>query len=123
MPHIETYTSNKLNLTVEETGEKITVTFTGQSTEREPGKFINPILTDVVGNSRKYKKAVLISFENLEYMNSSTITPIIRILEGAKKTGETITVRYNQAKKWQELCFSALKIFETKDRRIEITGS
>lgn len=123
MPHIETYTSNKLTLTVEENGSRITINFTGQSTEREPGKFINPILTDAIQNSRKYNKAVLIDFEKLEYMNSSTITPIIRILEGAKKTGETITVRYNKSKKWQELCFSALKIFETKDHRIEITGS
>lgn len=122
MPHVETYTSNKLILKVEENESKITITFTGQSTEREPGKFINPILTDAIQNSRKYNKAVLIDFDNLEYMNSSTITPIIKILEGAKKTGETITVRYNRSKKWQELCFSALKIFETKDHRIEITG-
>jgi hypothetical protein len=95
MPHVETYTCNKLVVTVEENGSKITITFTGQSTEREPGKFINPILADAIQNGRKFSKAVLINFENLEYMNSSTITPIIRILEGAKKTGETISVMYN----------------------------
>ncbi|HPS58078.1 MAG TPA: hypothetical protein PK514_08220 [Spirochaetota bacterium] len=123
MPHVETYNSNKLILTVEEDGTKINITFTGQSTEREPGKFINPILTDAIQNSKKFNKVIQINFENLEYMNSSTITPIIRILEGAKKTGEAISVRYDKSKKWQELCFSALKIFETKDHRIEITGS
>lgn len=123
MPHVETYTCNKLVVTVEENGSKITITFTGQSTEREPGKFINPILSDAIQNGRKFSKAVLINFENLEYMNSSTITPIIRILEGAKKTGETISVKYNKTRKWQELCFSALKIFETKDHRIEIIGN
>ena len=122
MPNIETYTNNKLTLTVEENDSTITVSFTGQSTEREPGKFINPILSDAIQNSRKYKKSVLIDFEKLEYMNSSTITPIIKILEGAKKTGDAISLRYNMSRKWQELCFSALKIFETKDHRIEIRG-
>ena len=123
MPHVETYSSNKLTLTVEEDDSIIMITFTGQSTEREPGRFITPILTETITNSRKYDKGIMINFENLEYMNSSTITPIIRILEGSKKTGESISIRYNKTKKWQELCFSALKIFETKDRRILITGS
>jgi hypothetical protein len=123
MPHIESYTSNKLTLKIEENDSIIRITFTGQSTEREPGKFITPILTDAAHNGRKYNKGLIINFKELEYMNSSTITPIIKILEGEKHGTGTIYVEYNRSKKWQELCFSALKIFETKDHRIEITGS
>ncbi len=123
MPHIETFTSSKLTLTVKENGSNIEITFTGSSTEREPGRFITPVLNEAIQNSIKYSKGVIINFAELEYMNSSTITPIVKILEGAKNSSGTISVRYNSLKKWQELCFSALRIFETKDHRIEITGS
>lgn len=123
MTHKETYNSGLLVMEVEESESAIEITFLGKSTEREPGKFITPIISEVIQNSRKYNKAISMNFLKLEYMNSSTITPIIRILESTKKGTENISIQYDKAKKWQELCFTALKIFETKDCRIKITGS
>jgi len=123
MSNIETYTNNLLTIEVEENGSKITVTFTGKSAEREPGIFITPILTEALQNGRRFNKNLIMNFELLDYMNSSTITPIIKILETAKSGDGKILITYNRSKKWQDLCFSALKIFETKDRRIEITGN
>ena len=55
-------------------------------------------------------------------MNSSSITPIIKILERAKNSMVHICVLYNNTLKWQELIFSALEIFQTKDARIDIRG-
>lgn len=62
-------------------------------------------------------------FRELEFMNSSTVTPVAKMLEHGKKGTVSITVFYNHSKKWQELSFSALKIFETKDGRISVTGN
>lgn len=122
MSNIETYTSNLLTLEVEENGSTIAIRFKGKSTEREPGTFILPILLDALHNSIKYDKKIVMNFESLEYMNSSTITPLIKILENAKDNTSSISLIYRKSKKWQELSFSALKIFETKDQRIEISG-
>jgi hypothetical protein len=55
-------------------------------------------------------------------MNSSTITPIIKVLERAKRGTTPISLLYQRAVKWQDLSFSALGIFETKDRRVTIEG-
>jgi len=55
-------------------------------------------------------------------MNSSTITPIIKILERAKRGSTHVTVLYDKSLKWQDLIFSALTIFTTKDKRVEIRG-
>lgn len=123
MTHRETFTSGLLAIDIEENDASIEITFLGKSSEREPGKFISPIITEVLQNSRKYNKSVSMNFLKLEYMNSSTITPIIKILENTKKGNDHVTVLYDKSKKWQELCFTALKIFETKDNRIKITGS
>ena len=62
-------------------------------------------------------------FRKLEYMNSSTITPIIKVLDRAKRGKNHITVIYDKTLKWQELSFSAMEIFQTKDKRIEIKGA
>ena len=65
----------------------------------------------------------MLDFQALEYMNSSTITPVIRVLNEAKKGQGRLLVLYKKAAKWQELSFSALTIFETDDKRIEIRGA
>jgi hypothetical protein len=56
-------------------------------------------------------------------MNSSTITPIIKTLERAKRGKTRVTVTYLKSLKWQDVIFSALEIFRTKDGRVEIKGS
>lgn len=122
MSNIETYTGNMLKIEIEENDSTIDIRFLGKSTDREPGNFIYPILQDSFQNSLRYNKKLVMDFISLEYMNSSTITPLIRILESAKDCTSSMSIFYKKSKKWQELCFSALKIFETNDKRIEITG-
>ncbi|MFH0974895.1 MAG: SiaC family regulatory phosphoprotein [Spirochaetota bacterium] len=122
MKNNETHKSNLLTIDVQEKPSTIEIMFSGKSTEREPGHFITPILLESLQYSSKFNKRVVMNFESLEYMNSSTITPLIRILENAKDKTCSISINYKKSKKWQELCFSALKIFETKDRRIQIKG-
>ena len=67
-------------------------------------------------------KRITMDFQNLSYMNSSTITPIIKILDRAKKGMNKITITYQKALKWQELNFTALEVFRTEDNRLEIKG-
>jgi len=122
MSNIEKYTSNQLTIEVEENHSEINIKFKGRSTERDPSAFISPILQESLHNSNKFNKKIIMDFVELEYMNSSTITPIIKILEYANTTSGSISMLYVKSKKWQDLCFSALRIFETKDLRIVITG-
>lgn len=122
MSNIETYTSNLLTIEVEENHSEISIKFKGKSTERDPAGFILPVLNESLQTSSKFSKKITMDFQELEYMNSSTITPIIKTLESANNANSSIIIFYNKSKKWQELSFSALRIFETKDHRIEIAG-
>jgi hypothetical protein len=67
-------------------------------------------------------KRITMDFQGLSYLNSSTITPIIKILERAKKGMTKITIIYRKSLKWQELNFTALEVFRTEDNRLEIKG-
>ena len=118
----ESFFSNLLKIEVQENNDSIITYWTGKSVDRNPGKFINTILVDLFRKSSELKKRIILDFQKLDYMNSSTITPVIKVLERAKRGNAQVTVLYNKLLKWQELSFSALEIFQTTDKRVEIRG-
>jgi hypothetical protein len=118
----ETFVSNLLKLELEEKKDAIKISWSGKSIDREPGKFITPILVNAIRRSSGLNKRIVLDFRELAYMNSSSITPVIKILERAKRGRTQIRVVYRKSLKWQHLSFSALEIFRTKDRRVEIKG-
>jgi hypothetical protein len=122
MPKKESFTKNLLTIEILKAGGSIKVKWSGKSIDRVPAKFITPILIDIHKDGSGQSKPIILDFQDLEYMNSSTITPIIKILERAKKGKTKITVLYDKSLKWQDLSFSALEIFQTKDKRAQIKG-
>ncbi len=122
MEKAETFTSSLLTIEVSENETSFNIRWTGISIEREPTRFITPVLVDVIKKSSDRNKRIILDFRELAYMNSSTITPVIKILERAKRGETQIEVVYQKSLKWQDLIFSALEIFQTNDRRVEIKG-
>jgi hypothetical protein len=122
MEKAETFTSSLLTIEVKENETSFNIRWTGISIEREPTRFITPVLVDVIKKSSDRNKRIILDFRELAYMNSSTITPVIKILERAKRGETQIEVVYQKSLKWQDLIFSALEIFQTNDRRVEIKG-
>ena len=122
MGEAKSFTSNLLTIQVRENINSINVKWTGKSIDREPTDFITPILVDAIRKSSDDDKRIILDFRELAYMNSSTITPIIKTLERAKRGKTQITVRYLKSLKWQDVIFSALEIFRTKDGRVQIKG-
>lgn len=116
------YSNRELNIEVRHDQATVEVLWSGRSTAREPGAFVGPILTDALRKSTELGGKLVLDFRELQYMNSSTITPVIRVLHEAKKGTSRVAVLYHRATKWQELSFSALTIFETDDKRIEVCG-
>jgi len=122
MGGIELFENNPLQIERIENKNSINMIWSGRSIHRKPSEFITPILVETIKKSNASNKRIILDFRNLDYMNSSTITPIIKILERAKRGAVQITLLYNKSLKWQDLSFSALEIFQTKDRRVEIKG-
>jgi hypothetical protein len=118
----ELFTNKFLTIQVVEHENSIDVNWEGKSVDREPSKFISPILVKVLEMAGDLNKRIIMDFQSMSYMNSSTITPIIKILERAKNGMTKITIFYQKSLKWQELNFSALEIFKTEDNRLEIKG-
>jgi hypothetical protein len=109
MPNKETHQDGKLILEIHYKPNQVIVKWLGESKEREPVKFINPVFDGIY--SKDPKNPILLDFTHLEYMNSSTVTPIVKIIEHAKKENRKIQIQYKKGLKWQELSFTALKVF------------
>jgi hypothetical protein len=118
----ETFTSRALTLEVVEEQAGITVTWRGRSTARDPAEFLIPILTRALDRAMEMKLPLVLDFRALEYFNSSTITPVVRLMEETKRRGASMVVNYDKKLRWQELSFSALQVFHTGDQRIRILG-
>jgi hypothetical protein len=118
----EIFADNLLRIEVLTGDENIEVRWLGKSAQREPDRFITPVLSDVLDKSNKLQKPVVLDFRELAFMNSASLTPIIKVLDRAKRGTLNLLLQYDQSKRWQDLNFSALRIFETDDLRVQVKG-
>ena len=118
----QSFQQNALTLELRDEEAAVSLVWSGRSTVREPAPFIVPVLSRAVELGRTNQKPLVLDFQNMAYMNSSTITPIIRLLGKAMRTLNKVRVIYRKDLKWQELSFTALEVFQTPDQRIEICG-
>ncbi len=116
----ERFEDGSLKLTLDEANDALTLVWRGRSVAREPALFLLPILTRLVERGEQTNKRIVLDFRTLEYLNSSTITPIIRILEQAKRGTAQVSVIYDAELKWQALSFSALYLFQSLDGRVTV---
>ncbi len=119
-PEPRVFTDNLLRIEIVDREQGIEVKWLGKSVQREPGRFITHVLGEVIDASSEFQKPVVLDFRELGFMNSSTITPVIKVLDRAKQSAVKLTLLYDKSSNWQDLNFSALRIFETEDRRVEV---
>jgi hypothetical protein len=122
MEAVESYVNDQLTIDLLKDEKTYSVRFLGKSFLRDPNVFVLPILAKILQDSIDDEKRMVIDFRDLAYMNSSTLTPVIKILEKVRVGSGEITIAYRKSLKWQDISFSALIIFQTADRRIEIVG-
>lgn len=118
----ETFTDDELTLVLSQTDEAVRLDWKGVSMAREPAQFLSPILSRALDLGLQTQKKVVIDFQQMEYLNSSTLSPVIRTLEHARRGQSQVTILYSRQLKWQALSFGALEIFKTPDARINVQG-
>src|SRR4051812_48641195 len=114
----EIFQDDELTLTLSETPKDVRLEWRGVSMARDPAQFLSPILSRALDLGLQTKKAVVIDFQQMEYLNSSTLSPVIRTLEHARRGANQVTILYSKQLKWQALSFGGLEIFKTNDARI-----
>lgn len=109
MSETKIYEENHLKIEVKYGESEVLINWLGESKEREPTKFLTPIFDAIYAHNQT--KPLIMDFTHFEYMNSSTVTPIVKQLERAKRENRKLTIKYKKGLKWQELSFAALRVF------------
>jgi hypothetical protein len=111
-----------LSLELAERPKELRLTWRGRSADRDPGRFLVPVLTEVLERARVAGLPLVMDFCALDYMNSSTFTPVVKALDESRRISVPVVLEYSIGRKWQALSFSALRTFETLDGRIKVSG-
>ena len=104
---------NQLNLKVREEKGTLRVAWQGKSNDRNPAVYLNPFFEELAKNALSHSKKIEMDFSELQYMNSSTITPVVQLLDRAREEGLEVSLLYDKNKSWQEISFTAMSIFES----------
>lgn len=64
----------------------------------------------------------MVDFKKLEYMNSSTVPPLIRFINGLNVKGIKTMVNFDRNSRWQALSFKSLEIITMQMKYITIEG-
>lgn len=109
---------NKLLIKIEEDGELVRVIWSGVSDDMAPGKVINPYLSSLLESIGKRK--VSIELYPLEFMNSSTVPPIIQFIKLCSNKNLDILILYSESKEWQRFSFKSFETFALVYKNLKI---
>jgi hypothetical protein len=101
-------------------GQPNTITWIGKSEARDPSSVINPYFKDIFGKLKG--KELEIKFEQLKYMNSSTVPPIIQLIKDLEENAIKSTITYDKNSKWQVASFKALETIVRTMQHITVKG-
>jgi hypothetical protein len=119
---LKQYVEGELALELSREGGEIRLAWRGKSAQREPGRFLMPILAEALERAKADGLPLALDFTQLDYMNSSTFTPVVKALDESRRLAVPVVLEYSLSRKWQSLSFSALRTFETLDGRIKVRG-
>jgi len=119
---VKRFVQGELTLELTRSGGELRLAWQGKSAERDPSRFLVPILEQAMEIARNGKLPLVLDFSSLDYMNSSTFTPVVKVLDESRRLSVPVVLEYSLSRKWQALSFSALRTFETLDGRIKVRG-
>lgn len=118
---MENLAINNLNITVED-GKKVIVCWFGRCDLAKPSEVITPFFVKVIDDYITNDKILEIDFKKLEYMNSSTVLPILELIRALHKKDITCDIIYDNNSIWQKHSFSALKNTVSNLTNINVIG-
>ena len=104
---MNTYSIGDLRIEIVCDADSLSLLWFGRSDAKDPVMVLGPLL-DTLRESFE-QRATFFDFRSFEYMNSSTIHPLLNFLQTASNHAPNVVVRYDGSKTWQRLSFRAIE--------------
>jgi hypothetical protein len=121
MSRDRSFESGGLTIRTDLQANKLRLTWMGQSVSRDPSLVLKPFFEGLQRHASKTRDIEL-DFRGLEYMNSSTLKPILTFVQAASAEYRGVQVRYDGAKNWQRLSFKLLQALATSWGNVSVEG-
>ncbi|WCL50453.1 hypothetical protein [Leptospira sp. GIMC2001] len=101
-------------------GDSVMMQWLGRSESRNPAEYLNPYLENFISNIQG--KNLVIDYTKLEFMNSSTVPPIIKLIKSCSTNDIKVTIHFNKIVEWQNASFKPLQTVCMNLKNIKIEG-
>jgi len=113
------FKDGNLEIKIQE-GPTNNMSWVGKSESRDPSAILNPYFEGILDDLKG--KELNIEFTNLEYMNSSTVPPIIQLIKNLNSNEIKSVIYYNKDSKWQAASFKALETIVRSMDYVDVIG-
>ena len=115
---MSTFRVGKLQIITTKIGPSITMIWIGQSDTKEPSSELTPHLKTFVDEARG--REATIKFNQLEFMNSSSVRVILEFISNLNAAGVPTIVTYDDKTTWQKSAFIPFEIFCRKLHNVTV---
>lgn len=123
MADIEHFRAGDLEIEIAEEPTRYVLTWKGKSTDRHPGRTLEPFFTPLLAKAASRKAELEMHFERLVHFNSSTISCLIQIIGESRNAGVKLSLVFDGKLAWQRLSFEALNVFTSNNKYLELRPS
>lgn len=117
---MENFEHGSLKIELSKRGRYVTMTWLGQSDDRNPAESLMPYLNGLIGDLKETR--LTIDFTKLEYMNSSTVPPIVQLLKTLDVNEIQTVITYDAQSHWQRASFKGLSATSLMMKNITVEG-
>lgn len=109
----------ELAIVLSETDSDVTLHWHGSSDSRDPGEFLEPVFQKT---TRRLKgRPLTLDFSHLEFMNSSTVSPIISLLKTLNGKQMRVRVVFGR-EEWQQVHVRCMRTITRTLQHVEVLG-
>jgi hypothetical protein len=113
------FKEGNLEITLEESSGNM-MKWLGRSDDRDPSALLNPYIDGILEKLKG--KDLEVQFNQLEYMNSSTVPPIIQLIKKLNTSEIKSVITYDKDSKWQAASFKALETIVRSMDFVDVVG-
>lgn len=95
--------------------EPLQVLWRGKSEDVQPARILAPHFRDLLDEAAGRSAPIELHFEELEYLNSSTLVALTQLIRDARARAVKVVMFFDAERKWQKLTLEALRVFVTGD--------
>lgn len=114
------YNNLTINVEVEENKNLVRVIWSGTSDDISPSKILTPFLSNIADTIGT--KKLSIELYDLEFMNSSTVPPIVQFIKYCSQKNIEILILYSSSKEWQKFSFKSFETFAIVYKNLKISA-